>query len=125
MLAVGVDAAAVGIAVLQRVAVTGGDAEAQAEVLPERVHICTARSGDVSGAIGRSVVDHENVRVRQLSVQRFEHRWEIVLLVPRRDEDQGVAQRWFLTCRRATVAAASSYTTAPGVGSTRAGWTRT
>ena len=67
MLAVGVDAAAVRVAVLERVAVTGGDAEPEAEVRAERVHLGAVLAGDVGRAVGRTVVDDEDVGVRQLA----------------------------------------------------------
>ena len=64
MLTVGVDAAAVRVAVLERVAVPGGDPEAQAEIGAERVHLGAVLARDVGGAVGRAVVDDEHVRVR-------------------------------------------------------------
>jgi hypothetical protein len=63
---------------------------------------------DIGRTVGGAVVDHEHVCVRQLASERLENGGQVVLLVPRGDEDQRVAQRCSLTCRRATVAAPSS-----------------
>ena len=97
VLAVGIDAAAVRIAVLERVPVPGGDPEAQPEVGAQRVHLGAVLARDVGGVVGRAVVDDEHVGVRQLGVERVENRRKVVLLVPGGDEDQRVAQRCSLT----------------------------
>ena len=46
---------------------------------------------DVGRAVGRAVVDDDHVHVRQLAPQVVEHRRQVLLLVPGRDEDDGVA----------------------------------
>ncbi len=128
MLPVRIDAAAVGVAVLERPAVAGGDPRAQAAVLPERQHLGAARVGDRRGAVGRAVVDDEHVCVGQLVTQPVEHRRQVVLLVPRGDEDDGVAHTrlrlrasalTLRSCLRRTDIAASSQTNAEGDGATR------
>src|SRR5262249_8030462 len=87
---------------------------------------CPRPTGAVRRPARRAVVDHENVGLRDLLAQRVQHGGEVVLLVPSRDEDEGVAHtrssssRAPRICRAATVSAASSQTSAPGVGATRA-----
>ena len=78
---------------LERPPVAGGDPEAQAEVRAEREHLGAVRARDLGRAVGRPVVDDEHVGVRDLRAQRVEHGGQVVLLVPRRDEDDGVASR--------------------------------
>src|SRR5262249_5261479 len=131
MLAVRVDASAEGVVVVERPPVPRGDADAQALVAAERVDDRAVIACDVSRPVRRAVVHHEKVGLRDLLVQRVQHGGEVVLLVPGRDEDEGVAHtrssssRAPRICRAATVSAASSQTSAPGVGATRATWTRT
>ena len=90
VLAVRVDPPAVGVLVLERPGVAGGDPRPQAAVLAEREHLGAVLARDVGGAIGRAVVDDEHVRSRELLVQLVEHGGEVVLLVPGGDEDQRV-----------------------------------
>ena len=47
---------------------------------------------DLRGAVGRAVVDDHDVRVGQVLPQLLEHRREVVLLVPGRDEDDRVVR---------------------------------
>ena len=61
MLPVGVDAAAERVAVLHRVAVAGGDRCPKASVLAEREHLGAVLAGDLGRAVGRAVVDDEDV----------------------------------------------------------------
>ena len=42
----------------------------------------------VGGAVGRAVVDDEDIRVRKLAVELAEHGREVLLLVPGGDEDE-------------------------------------
>ena len=93
MLAVGVDAAAVGVAAFVRLAVARRDAGAQTAVLAERDDVRAVRASDGGGRVGRAVVDHEHVRVGKLSRQLLEHRGEVRLLVPGGDEDDRVVRR--------------------------------
>ena len=73
MLAVGVDAAAEGVVVLERPGIAGGDAGLEAAVLAEREHLGAVLAGDARGPVGRAVVDDEDVDVRQLPVELIEH----------------------------------------------------
>ena len=66
MLAVGIDPPAHRIAVLECVAVAGGDALAEAAVLLEPQHRRAGRAGDVRGCVRRPVVDDQHVGVGQL-----------------------------------------------------------
>ncbi len=90
MLPVGVHPPAVRVVVLERPPIAGGDAEPQAQVRPERVNLGAVLARDLGRAIRRPVVDDEHVGVGKLRVQRVEHGGQIVLLVPRGDEDDGV-----------------------------------
>ena len=90
MLAIGIDPAAEGIAVLERPGVAGRDTGLETAVLAERQHLGTVLARDARGPVGRSVVDDEDVGVWQLATELVEHGREIALLVPGRDEDQRV-----------------------------------
>src|SRR3954468_8999002 len=128
MLAVGVDAPAVRVVVLERPAVPGRDADPKPLVAAEGVDGCAVLARDLRRAVCRAVVDDEHVRVGDLRAQPVEHRGQIVLLVPRRDEDDGVGHTRSSSdcaarsCRLTAVSAPSSQTSTPGVGATRAVW---
>ncbi len=92
MLPVGVDAPAVRVAVLGGVAVALGDRGAQPAVVAERDDLGAVLAGDRGGAVGRSVVDDEDVGVGELPPQLVDHGREALLLVPGGDEDDGVAR---------------------------------
>ena len=53
-------------------------------------------AGDVGGPVGGAVVDDEHVGVRQPGGELVEHRREVVLLVPRGDEDDRVGHGYIL-----------------------------
>ena len=91
MLAVGVDAAAERVVVLERPGITGGNALLKTAVLAERQHLGAVRACDVGGGVRGAVVDNEDVGVRQFPVELVEHRGEIAFLVPGGDEDKCVA----------------------------------
>ena len=91
MLPVGVDAAAERVVVLERPRVAGCDPGPEAAVLAEREHLGAVLACDRRGAVGRAVVDHEHVRIGKLPVQLVEDGRQVLLLVPGRDEDDGVA----------------------------------
>ena len=91
MLSVGVDAAAERVLALERPVVAGGDPGLQAAIHAERQHLGAVGAGDCGGGVGRAVVDDEHVDVGQLPVQVVEDGRQVLLLVPRRDEDDGVA----------------------------------
>lgn len=90
MLPVGVHPARVRVPVLRRPAPTRGDPHPQAAVLAEREHLRTGRARNLGRSIGRAVVDDEHVPFRKLLPKLLEHRPQVLLLVPRRDEDDGV-----------------------------------
>ena len=90
MLPVGVHPARVRVAVVRRPAPTRGDPRPQAAVLAEREHLRPARARNFGCSVGRAVVDDEHVRLRKLLPKLLEHRRQVLLLVPRRDEDDGV-----------------------------------
>src|SRR5215213_7838100 len=90
MLAVGVDARAERISVLDCVSVAGGNSRGQAAVGAERDHLGAMLTSDLGRAIGRAVVDDEDVRLRKLASYLLEHRGKVVLLVPGRKEDERV-----------------------------------
>ena len=58
-------------------------------------------TGDGGGPVGRAVVDDEDVRLRKTRVQLVENRRQVLLLVPRRDEDEGVAHHDIVGARLA------------------------
>jgi hypothetical protein len=114
MLSVGIDAAAVGIAVLERPRVAGGDPRLQTAVLAERQHLGAVGARDLGGAVGGAVVDDEHVGLGQLARQALQHRGEVLLLVPGGDEDDGVAHprsscSTIRSCARRMLNAASSH----------------
>ena len=88
MLAVGVDPPAELVAVGERVVVARCDPGSKTAVLTEREHLRTVLARDLGGVVGRSVVDHEHVDVRQLGVKLFENVRKVRLLVPGRDEHE-------------------------------------
>ena len=84
---------------------------------------------DVRSAVRRAVVDDEDVRVGEPGFQIVEHCREVLLLVPRRDEDDGVAHARTTSASSAfaarswrlqAVAAPSSHTSAPTLRRVRA-----
>src|SRR5262249_37807413 len=94
-------------------------------VRAEREHLGAALARDVHRAVGRPVVDDQDVHVRQLGFEIGEDRRQVVLLVPGRDEDDGVGAHpttWassLLALRRWRLhadAAATSHSTAPTLG---------
>src|SRR5439155_4381261 len=128
MLPVGIDPAAVRIAMIERPAVAWGDPDRQTAIGSQRKDLCSACERDLGSAIGRAVVHHEHVRVGQLAREVVEDGRKVLLFVPRRNEDNGVthgcrcprfssssaARSW----RDRTVRAPSSQMTADGVGTT-------
>jgi hypothetical protein len=90
MLPVGVDPTAEGIAALVGLAIAGRDTGAQASVDAERDDSRTSLTGDVGRSVRRAVVDHQHVRLRQLSTQVVEDSGEVRFLVPGGDEDDGL-----------------------------------
>ena len=90
MLSVGVHAAAVGVVVLERPVVAGGDPGPQAAVLAEREHFGASGTSEGRGLVGRAVVDDEHVRRGQLAAQLVQDVRQIALLVPGGDEDERV-----------------------------------
>ena len=92
MLAVRVDAAAEGVAVLVRPAVARGDSRAEAAVLAEREHLGAVLARDLGRPVGGAVVDDEHVGLGHLVAELVEHGRKVLLLVPGGDEDEGVAR---------------------------------
>src|SRR5262245_62078553 len=111
MLAVGVDAAAERVAVLLRVAVAGGDPGREATVPPERDHLGAVGLRDGSGRVGGAVVDDEQIGLGKPRSQLLEHRGQVLLLVPGREEDESVGMR--ADARRLASAAMERFTTRP------------
>src|SRR6266508_2754324 len=93
MLAVGVDAPAVGVAVLRRVLVPGGDRRGQTAVPAEGQDLRSTLPRDPLGPVGRAVVDDEEVRTGQVPTQLVEDGGKALFLVPGGDEDERVAPR--------------------------------
>ena len=92
MLPVGVDAAAIGVALLGSVRVARRDAGPQAAVAAEGEDFRPVVGRDVRRPVGRAVVDDEHVRLGKLGVQFVEDVRQVVLLVPRGNEDDRVAR---------------------------------
>jgi hypothetical protein len=90
MLAVGVDPAAVRIAARDGLFVAGGDRGSKATVHAERVNLGPVRACDLGRPVGGAVVDDEDVDLGKLAVELVEDRGEVLLLVPGREEDEGV-----------------------------------
>src|SRR5213076_528511 len=59
----------------------------------ERHHLRAVLARDSGGPVRRAVVDDHHVGVGQLGLQLVEHGRQVLLLVPGRDEDDGVAHR--------------------------------
>ncbi len=93
MLAVGVDSTDQLVPVLVGVGVAGGDPLAQASVLAERENLGPVGARNGGCRVRRAVVDDEDVGRRQAGVQLVQNGRDVVLLVPRRDEDEGVVFR--------------------------------
>src|SRR2546425_10075416 len=91
MLSVGIHASAVVVTVVERPAVTRGNADAQAAVAAQGQALRTVRACNVGGAVGRAVVHDEHVGMRQLTAQTADHGREILLFVPGRYEDERLA----------------------------------
>jgi hypothetical protein len=91
MLAVGVDATAVRVLVLERPAVAGRDPDGQPLVPAQGKHLRTVLARDVGRAVGGAVVHDEDVGVGQVCGQILEDRRQVLLLVPGRDEHHRVA----------------------------------
>ena len=91
MLPVRVHAPAVGVVVLERPAVAGGDPGPQAAVLAEREHFGASGASEGRGLVGRAVVDDEHVRSGQLAAQLVQDVRQIALLVPGGNEYERVA----------------------------------
>src|SRR5438132_2221785 len=129
MLTVRVDAPAERVPVILRPCVAGCDPGPEAAVLSERDRLGAVLSGDLDRPVGRAVVDDEHVDTAELAAQVVEDRGQVVLLVPRGDEDERVAQcvsssSAARSCALRTDSAASSQASACGVGATRATWKR-
>jgi hypothetical protein len=90
MLAVGVDAAAEGVPVLERVAVARRDPGREAAVLVEGDNLRAVRLRDGGSRVGRAVVDDQEVGLRELLPQFLEDRGQVLLFVPGREKDEGV-----------------------------------
>ena len=90
MLAVRIDASAVFVSVLDRVAVAARDRRGQSAVGAEREHVGAVLRGDARSPVRRAVVHDEHVGARELLVQLLEDGGQVLLLVPGRDEDEGV-----------------------------------
>ena len=91
MLSVRVDASAVLVLVLDRVAVAARDRRGQSAVGAEGEHLGAVLHGDARSPVRRAVVDDEHVGARELVLQLLEHRGQVLLLVPGRHENEGVA----------------------------------
>ena len=76
---------------LGRVRVAGGDAEREAPVLAEALDDRAVLGGDARRAVGRAVVHNEHVSLREPAGQLIEDSWQVLFLVPRRDEDERVS----------------------------------
>ena len=129
MLPVGVDPPAVGIAALERPVVAGSDPDRQPSVAVQGEHRRAVLPRDVGRPVGRAVIHDQHVGVRQLCVQGREHIRQVLLLVPRRDEDDGVAHpsransaRAARSCTGQAGSASSSQASAAGVLGTPATW---
>ena len=131
MLAVGVDPAAVRVVVLERPAIARRDPDRQPAVPSKRQHLRAVLARHVRRPIGGTVVDNEDIRIGQQASEVVEHRRQILLLVPRRNEDERVAHayprrassaRAARSCRRHTAAAAISHTNARAPCATAATW---
>jgi hypothetical protein len=90
MLAVRVDPPAEPVAAFVGPAPAGGDRVSEAAILREGEHLGARRPRSVGGAVGRAVVDDEDVGVRQLLLQLRQHRRQRIRLVPGRYEHQGL-----------------------------------
>src|SRR5436190_9731475 len=117
MLPVRVDAAAESVAVIERPPIARRDADRQAAVRAERHHLGAVLARDSGGPVRRAVVDDHHVGVGQLGLQLVEDRRQILLLVPGRDENDGVAHRSSSVraarrCRRIAAVAPSSQSNA-------------
>ena len=93
MLAVGVDPQTERIAILVRIPIAGRDAGGQTAVRAEGDDLRPVLTRDRRRPIRGAVVDDENVGARKLASQLLEHGRKILLLVPRRDEDERGAAR--------------------------------
>src|SRR5205823_6556471 len=94
-----VEPAAEAIPLLERVPVARGDRRLQATVLAEREHLRALVACELGGRVRRAVVDNQHVDVAELPPHLVEHRRDVLLLVPGRDEDERVCHQ------RRTVAA--------------------
>jgi hypothetical protein len=91
MLSIGVDATAIGISMVERPAITGCNAGGQASIASQGEDVRAAFTGDVGRAVGRAVVDDEDIHVRQLIREIREDAGQVLLLVPGRNEHDRVA----------------------------------
>ena len=93
MLAVGVDPTDQLVPVVVGVRVARGDALAQASVLAERENLGAVGARNRGRRVRRAVVDDEDVGRRQARAELVQDGRDVVLLVPGRDEDEGVVLR--------------------------------
>ena len=92
MLPVRVDTSDELVSVLVCVGITRRDAFLKSPVLTEREHLGTVGGGDACRSVRRAVVDDEHRALGKAGVQLVEHRREVRLFVPGRDEDERVGR---------------------------------
>ena len=92
MLPVGVDAPAIGVALLGGVRIAAAMPARRPRLVPNESTSRAVVGRDGRRPVGRAVVDDEHVRVGQLGVQFVEDVGQVVLLVPRGNEDDRVAR---------------------------------
>jgi hypothetical protein len=93
MLAVGVEPPAEVVVAHERLPIALGDPLLQPAVLRERHDVRPGRSRHLRGAVGRAVVDHQQVGLGQRPVRLGEHAGKRTLLVPCRDEHDRAGHR--------------------------------
>ena len=90
VLTVSVDPAGELVAALGGEAPAGGDTGLEPAILREAKHLRTTLPRHLGGPIGGAVVDDEEISFRKLGSHLGEHRGQVLLFVPGRDEDKQV-----------------------------------
>ncbi len=92
MLTVSVDPAGELVSALGGEAPAGGDTGLEPAILREAKHLRATLPRHPGGPIGGAVVDDEDISFRKLGGHLGEHRGQVLLLVPGRDEDKQVVR---------------------------------